>query len=184
LDVKQVKEVSAKHWGDIKVVEIVIRKATEMDIGAIQIIYNEGIEDRIATLETETKNYSYMKDWFDKHNERYQVIVAEEEDRILGWASLNPYNNRAAYLGVADLSLYISRDSRGKGIGGKLLEAIQTIAKENEFHKIILFTFPFNQLGQGLYRNKGYREVGVYKNQGILDGQYVDVMAMEKLLME
>jgi L-amino acid N-acyltransferase YncA len=166
------------------VVEPVIRLATEKDIESIQIIYNQGIEDRIATLEKETKDYSFMKDWFDKHNGRYQVIVAEEENKILGWASLNPYNSRAAYLGVADLSLYISRDSRGKGIGGKLLEAIQIIAKENDFHKIVLFTFPFNQLGQGLYRNKGYREVGVFKNQGILDGQYVDVMAMEKLLME
>lgn len=165
-------------------VDIVIRKATEMDIESIQIVYNEGIEDRIATLETETKDYAFMKDWFNKHIGRYQVIVAEEEGKILGWASLNPYNIRSAYLGVADLSLYITRGSRGKGIGGKLLEAIHSIAKENDFHKIVLFTFPFNQLGQGLYRNKGYREVGVFKNQGILDGQYVDVMAMEKLLME
>jgi L-amino acid N-acyltransferase YncA len=164
--------------------EIVIRKATETDIKAIQLIYNQGIEDRIATLETETKDNVFMKDWFDKHIGRYQVIVAEEEGKILGWASLNPYNIRAAYFGVADLSLYITRECRGKGIGGKLLEAIHIIAKENDFHKIVLFTFPFNQLGQGLYRNKGYREVGVFKNQGILDGKYVDVMAMEKLLME
>jgi L-amino acid N-acyltransferase YncA len=165
-------------------VEPFIRLATEKDIDSIQIIYNQGIEDRIATLETETKDYCFMKDWFHKHNGRYQVIVAEEEDKILGWASLNPYNSRVAYLGVADLSLYVSRENRGKGVGGKLLEAIQNIAKENDFHKIILFTFPFNQLGQGLYRRKGYREVGIFRNQGILDGQYVDVMAMEKLLME
>ncbi|HLO12913.1 MAG TPA: arsinothricin resistance N-acetyltransferase ArsN1 family A [Pseudoneobacillus sp.] len=163
-------------------VDILIRQAIEKDIESIQMIYNQGIEDRIATLETETKDYSFMKDWFDRHNGRYQVIVAEVEGQILGWASLNPYNNRAAYLGVADLSLYISRESRGKGIGGKLLKAIQTLAKENDFHKIVLFTFPFNELGQGLYRKQGFREVGVFKNQGILDGQFVDVMAMEKLL--
>ncbi|WP_442599957.1 arsinothricin resistance N-acetyltransferase ArsN1 family A [Neobacillus sp. D3-1R] len=164
--------------------EILIRQAIEKDIESIRMIYNEGIVDRIATLETETKDYSYMKDWFEKHNGRYQVIVAEEDDQILGWAALNPYNNRCAYLGVADLSLYISRESRGKGIGGKLLDAIQTIAEENDFHKIVLFTFPFNQLGQGLYRSRGFREVGIFKNQGLLDGQYVDVMAMEKLLTD
>jgi L-amino acid N-acyltransferase YncA len=161
---------------------IIIRQAIEKDIESIRHIYNQGIEDRIATLETEPKDVQFMKDWFVNHSGRYQVIVAEAEGQILGWASLNPYNNRCAYLGVADLSIYISRDSRGRGVGGKLLKAIETVAKENDFHKIVLFTFPFNQLGQGLYRKQGYREVGVFKDQGMLDEQYVDVMAMEKLL--
>ena len=58
----------------------------------------------------------------------------------------------------------------------------KSIAEENDFNKIVLFTFPFNQVGQGLYKKRGYREVGVFKNQGILDGEFVDVMAMEKLL--
>jgi L-amino acid N-acyltransferase YncA len=162
--------------------EILIRHAVEKDLESIQMIYNQGIVDRIATLETETKDDNYMKDWFEKHKGRYQVIVAEKDGQIIGWASLNPYNNRAAYLGVADLSLYISRESRGKGIGGKLLDTIQFIAKENNFHKLILFTFPFNELGQGLYHSRGFREVGIFKNQGMLDGHYVDVMAMEKLI--
>jgi L-amino acid N-acyltransferase YncA len=165
-------------------VGLMIRQAVEKDIESILLIYNQGIEDRIATLETETKDYKYMKNWFESHSGRYRVIVAEAEGQIVGWASLNPYNNRCAYLGVADLSIYISRESRGRGVGGKLLKAIETVAKENDFHKIVLFTFPFNQLGQGLYRKQGYREVGVFKNQGLLDSQYVDVMAMEKLLTE
>jgi L-amino acid N-acyltransferase YncA len=164
--------------------DIIIRQAVEKDVESIRIIYNQGIEDRIATLETEIKDSAFMRNWFNHHNDRYQVIVAEAEGEILGWASLNPYNNRCAYLGVADLSIYISRESRGKGVGGKLLKSIETIAIENEFHKIVLFTFPFNQLGQGLYRKYGYREVGVFKNQGILDGEYVDVMAMEKVLTD
>lgn len=56
------------------------------------------------------------------------------------------------------------------------------MGKENEFYKFVLFTFPFNELGQGLYRKSGYPEVGVFQNQGVLDGKYVDVMAMGKLL--
>lgn len=163
--------------------DILIRRAAESDIESIRLIYNEGIEDRIATLETESKDSNFMKEWFDRHNGRYKVIVAEENALVVGWASLNPYNSRDAYLGVADLSLYISRSSRGKGIGGKLLAEIQDIAIEQRFYKLVLFTFPFNQLGQGLYRNKGFREVGVFENQGILDGRYVDVMAMEKILV-
>ncbi|KOP79948.1 arsinothricin resistance N-acetyltransferase ArsN1 [Cytobacillus solani] len=160
----------------------IVREATSTDLLSIVSIYNEGIEDRIATLETETKDLPYMQEWFDKHKNRYKVLVAEYEGNIIGWSSLNQYNNRCAYAGVADLSVYVARTFRGKGIGNMLLTAIEKCAKENHFHKIVLFTFPFNQLGQSLYQKKGYLEVGVFKNQGILDGKYVDVMAMEKLL--
>ncbi|NHC41312.1 N-acetyltransferase [Bacillus sp. MM2020_1] len=162
--------------------EVVIREAINSDIISIQTIYNQGIEDRIATLETEIKDGSYMMDWFEKHKGRYKVIVAEDEDQIVGWAALNQYNNRCAYDGVADISVYISRDYRGKGIGKKLLADLESHAEENGFHKMVLFTFPFNQLGKGLYKKMGFREVGIFKNQGIIDGEFVDVMAMEKLL--
>jgi L-amino acid N-acyltransferase YncA len=162
--------------------EYFIRESSERDIKFIQNIYNQGIEDKIATLETEIKDYVYMEEWYKKHNGRYKVIVAEYKNQIVGWASLNKYNNRSAYDGVADLSVYISREFRGNGIGKKLLVELETIARKNGFHKMLLFTFPFNGLGQGLYKRMGFREVGVFKNQGILDGEFVDVMAMEKLL--
>ena len=162
--------------------DVSIRDSNESDIKSIQTIYNQGIEDKIATLETEIKDDTYMRNWFDKHRGRYKVIVAEDKGQIVGWASLNQYNNRSAYDGVADLSVYISRDYRGKGVGKKLLAKLESLAIENGFHKILLFTFPFNQLGQGLYRRMGFREVGVFKNQGKLDGKFVDVMAMEKIL--
>jgi L-amino acid N-acyltransferase YncA len=163
---------------------MITRLAKLNDIEYIMKIYNQGIEDRIATLETEPKNRTYMEEWLKQHKGRFKVIVAEEEGAVLGWASLNPYNNRCAYAGVADLSVYIDREYRGKGIGGVLLTAIDDAARNNGFHKIVLFTFPFNHLGQRLYHKQGYREVGTFKNQGILDGEFVDVVAMEKLLVQ
>jgi L-amino acid N-acyltransferase YncA len=162
---------------------LVIRSASTSDLSDILSIYNEGIADRIATLETTTKDEPYIRDWFDRHKDRYQVLVAELDGYVVGWASLNEYNSREAYRGVADLSIYIKREYRGKGIGRKLLSSIEEIAKGYEFHKIVLFTFPFNGLGQGLYRKQGFREVGVFQNQGVLDGEFVDVMAMEKILL-
>ncbi|GIO59972.1 arsinothricin resistance N-acetyltransferase ArsN1 family A [Paenibacillus cineris] len=161
---------------------ISIRKATTDDLSSILRIYNQGIEDRIATLETEPKDLSYMETWFEQHQGRYAVLVAEIADSIIGWASLNRYSPRAAYDGVADLSIYIDRLFRGKGIGSVLLPSLEQVAKQHDFRKILLFTFPFNDHGQGLYRKSGYREVGVFKDQGILDGRFVDVMIMEKLL--
>lgn len=160
-----------------------IRLASIYDLEAILFIYNQGIEDKIATLEEDQKDINYMTEWFNTHNERFAVIVIEDNDEIVGWASLNVYSNRSAYSGVADLSIYIRRDYRGKGVGSLLLKEIEYTAIKNDFNKIVLFTFPFNNLGQGLYKKYSYREVGVFKNQGKLDGRFVDVMIMEKILI-
>jgi L-amino acid N-acyltransferase YncA len=158
------------------------RPASINDLESILHIFNQGIEDRNATLEEDQKDIGYMTEWFNIHTGRFAVIVIENNDEIVGWASLNPYSNRCAYAGVADLSIYIRRDHRGRGIGSLLLKEIERSAILNQFNKIVLFTFPFNNLGQGLYRKNGYREVGIFKNQGKIDGRFVDVMIMEKLL--
>ncbi|MDQ6598041.1 N-acetyltransferase family protein [Bacillus salipaludis] len=161
--------------------ELKTRLASVNDLASILYIYNQGIEDKIATLEEDKKDIEYMNEWFKNHNDRFAVIVVEKNNEIIGWASLNPYSNRCAYAGVADLSIYIKREYRGKGIGSLLLKKIEQTAIKNNFNKIVLFTFPFNQLGQGLYRKNGFREVGVFKNQGKLNGRLVDVMIMEKV---
>lgn len=159
-----------------------IRAAKTGDVERILHIYNQGIEDRIATLEVDQKDIAYMNSWFQQHQDRYAVIVAEYDNEVIGWASLNPYSQRCAYNGVADLSIYIDRTFRGKGVGSMLLQRLEEIAKEKDFYKIVLFTFPFNQNGQGLYHKLGYRDVGVFEKQGILDDKYVDVKIMEKLI--
>jgi L-amino acid N-acyltransferase YncA/protein-tyrosine-phosphatase len=161
---------------------LLIRSAKSTDLEAIRRIHNEGIEDR-ATLDETPKNADDMAVWWEKHADRYAVLVAQgDTEGVLGWASLNPYSHRCAYRGVADLSIYVTRSARGTGVGSALLAALEKRAKEYGFHKIVLFTFAFNTSGQGLYRKFGYREVGIFKEQGRLDGAFVDVMAMEKIL--
>ncbi|WP_124727588.1 arsinothricin resistance N-acetyltransferase ArsN1 family A [Staphylospora marina] len=161
-----------------------IREATVQDLLRILDIYNQGIADRIATLEEHPKTWEEMYKWFHQRSPRYTVLVAELKGEVQGWASLNPYSHRCAYASVAEISVYVDRSWRGKGVGSRLLRALEEEAKENGFHKMILFTFPFNILGQGLYRKLGFREVGVFRNQGKLDDRFVDVMAMEKCLLE
>ncbi|MDK8643308.1 arsinothricin resistance N-acetyltransferase ArsN1 family A (plasmid) [Niallia taxi] len=160
-----------------------LRKASAEDLKEILEIYNQGIEDGLATFEEDLKDKDYMENWFAAHQGRYAVFIAVNEDgKITGWASINPYNTRTAYYGVGELSIYIHRDFRGKGIGHKLLQVLEDEARLQGFYKIVLFTFPINKLGQGLYRKLNYREVGLFKNQGRLRGKFVDVMLMEKLL--
>ena len=161
-----------------------VRNATAADLDAIGRIYNEGIEDRIATLDVDPKTAGDMAAWWSVHHGRFVVLVAQNAaDEIVGWASLNPYSNRCAYDGVADLSVYVARAARGTGVGSALLRALEKTAKANDFHKIVLFTFTFNAGGQALYRKSGFREVGTFHEMGKLEGRFVDVMAMEKTLV-
>lgn len=134
---------------------MIIREAIEADLDSVKDIYNQGIEDRVATLETETKDQVYMEEWFAKHIGRYKRIVAEQDGEIVGWASLNQYNSRIAYKGVADLSVYISRDHRGKGIGGLLLQSIEKHAKENASIRLCYLLFPLTRLGKDCTENGG-----------------------------
>ncbi|WP_149095260.1 arsinothricin resistance N-acetyltransferase ArsN1 family A [Paenibacillus terrae] len=156
-----------------------VRTATSEDLNRILDIYNQGIEDRIATLEVEAKDFDYMTDWFKVHQNRYTVLVAESDGIVVGWASLNRYSHRCAYDGIADLSIYVDRTFRSKGVGSALHLELEKEARKNNFYKIILFTFPFNENGQRLYQKIGYREVHVFEKQEVMDGQYIDVMIME-----
>ena len=158
------------------------RAARETDIPAIRAIYNEGINDRIATLDEARKSTSEMARWFDEHRGRYRVFVAERAGAVVGWASLNRYSHRCAYDGVADLSVYVRRDARGSGVGSALLAALERAAAHAGFHKIVLFALAHNRAGLRLYRRAGFRRVGVFREQGTLDGSPIDVVAMERIL--
>jgi phosphinothricin acetyltransferase len=159
-----------------------IRLATEHDAGVICRIYNQGIVDRIATLETEERTPEERRDWLRLRDPRHPVLVAELAAEVVGWASLNPFNPRRAYDHVADLSLYVERQWRGQGVGRRLLEALIALARHLQYHKLVLSAFPWNEAGMRVYRRAGFREVGTYREQGLLDGRWVDTIIMEKLL--
>ncbi len=159
-----------------------IRDADIGDLAAIAEIYNEGIADRIATLDEDPKSEEAIDEWFAAHVDRYGVLVAERAGRIVGWASLNPYSHRCTYRGVADISIYIERIARGAGVGSGLLAALERRAKIAGFHKLVLFALPFNDAGIHLYEKFGFRTVGTFHEQGRLEGRFVDVIAMEKIL--
>jgi phosphinothricin acetyltransferase len=101
---------------------------------------------------------------------------------IIGWGSLNVYNAREAYRFVVDFSIYVDRGWRGKGVGDVMLTRLVELAREHGYHKMVLSAFPTNTGGMALYSKHGFRTVGIYKEQGLLDGKWVDTIIMEKLL--
>jgi phosphinothricin acetyltransferase len=162
-----------------------IRLATEADAAAICRIYNQGIEDRIATLETELRTPEERRQWLASRSPRHPVIVAETTEAlatIIAWGSLNPFNPRDAYRHVADFSIYVERAYRGKGVGKLVLTRLIELAREHGYHKMVLSAFPHNAGGMALYEKLGFRTVGVYREQGLLDGRWVDTIVMEKLI--
>ena len=164
--------------------EIRLRDATATDVPRICAIHNQGIEDRVATLDVDPHTLEEQMAWFHRHSPRHPVIVAESTGGIIGWASLNQFSARPAYRFVADLSVYIERRWRGKGVGTLLLREIEARAHILGYHKIVLSAFPFNQAGMQLYERFGFRTVGIYREQGFIDGRWVDTIIMEKLLGE
>lgn len=162
--------------------EIRVRLATPADAAAISTIYNQGIEDRIATLETELRTPEERRQWLLARGPRHPAIVAEAGDEIVGWGSLNPYNPRKAYDYVVDFSVYVERSWRGKGVGSLLLPRLVELARDHGFHKMVLSAFPSNEAGMALYEKFGFRTVGIMKEMGKLDGKWVDTIVMEKIL--
>jgi L-amino acid N-acyltransferase YncA len=159
-----------------------VRAARFADLPLIQDIHNQGIIDRVATLDTELRTMADTQRWFQRHGPRHPVLVAEAYDGIAGWASLNTFNVRPAYQYVADLSIYLARPWRGKGLGTRLLAPLIPLARELGYHKIVLSAFPTNTAGMRLYTRQGFTTVGIYKEMGLLDGRWVDTIIMEKLL--
>jgi L-amino acid N-acyltransferase YncA len=163
-----------------------LRPAAAADADAICHIYNQGIEDRLATLETELRSPEERRQWLASRGARHPVIVAETtiggSATTVGWASLNVFNPREAYRFVADISVYVERAWRGKGVGRALLEQLVELGRQRGFHKLVLSAFPFNDGGMALYSKLGFRTVGIYREQGLLDGKWVDTVVMERLL--
>ena len=159
-----------------------IRPAEPRDAGAICEIYNQGIEDRIATLETRLRTQDERRTWLETRGPRHPVVVCERSGAVCGWASLNSFNPREVYDHVADFSVYVERESRGRGVGAALLTHLEILAERHGYHKLALAMFPSNHAGVALYRRRGFRDVGTYREHGRVDGRWVDILIMEKIL--
>ena len=161
-----------------------IRPARPEDAKEIARIYNQGVQDRAATFENAyvTPEERYL--WLVARPDRYPVLVAEVKHTMMGWASLTPYSPRRCFDGVAELSLYIDRNLRGHGVGQELMKALQDVAREKGYYKLIGRVMADNEPGRKLCYLMGWREVGVYEKHGKLGNEWHDLVLMEHLIPE
>jgi L-amino acid N-acyltransferase YncA len=160
-------------------VELTVRKAASADAAAIARIYNEGIEDRVATFETRLRTAEDIERWLDG---RHPVVVVERDGRVVGFGATFEYRPRECYAGIAEASVYVARDARGTGVGRAILEGLMASAREAGFWKLVSRVFPENSASLALLDRTGFRHVGRYEKHAQLDGVWRDVIIVERLL--
>jgi L-amino acid N-acyltransferase YncA len=157
------------------------RAAGLEDAAAIARIYGEGIDDGLATFETRPRRADEVASWVE---EGFPLVVVEDErGAVVAWASAPPYRpRREAYAGVAEFSVYVARGERGRGAGRAAMEALVRETESRGFWKLVSRIFPENEASLALCRALGFREVGVYRRHAKLDGEWRDVVIVERLL--
>ena len=162
--------------------KVSVRVATEHDAAAIAEIYNQGIEDRIATYETAPRSAEDRRAWLRSIAGRYPAVVAEADGLVVGWAAAGPYRTRACYRGIGEFSVYVRREWRGRHIGDLLLPALIAEAERYGLWKLLSRIFLFNEASRALCRKHGFRAVGIYEKHAKLDGRWLDVVIVERLI--
>lgn len=160
-----------------------IRPATIEDAPAITAIYNLGIDERGATFDTQPRRVEDIEARV-RDTGRYPLLVATADGAVVGWAGLSGYRPRECYAGIAEFSVYIDRDARGRGVGKQLLQALVDAARTRGFWKLVSRIFVFNHASRAACRATGFREVGVYEKHAPLDGRWLDVVIVERLILE
>jgi L-amino acid N-acyltransferase YncA len=158
---------------------LTIRPAATSDAVRVAEIFNQGVEDRVATFETRSAGPDDAARWIEAD----LVVVGERDGAILGWAKASPYTDRHPYYeGVREATLYVDRGARRAGVGRQLLAGLADAAAAAGAHKLIGKIFTSNEPSIAMVGGLGWREVGVHERHGALDGEWKDVLVVEKLL--
>ena len=156
-----------------------VRPAAPEDAAAIAAIYNAGIAGGAATFETRPRSADEVAGWLEEDG---PVLVAEDGSSVLGWARVTPYSDRCVYKGVGEYGVYVATDAQGAGIGRQLLAALCDEAEARGLHKLVGRMFAVNTASRALARAAGFREIGVERRHGQIDGQWRDCVPVERLL--
>lgn len=162
---------------------IELRPATVDDAIAVAAIHNQGIAGRGATFDTEPRSASDAAARI-RDGGSHPLLVAVDGPAVVGWAGLSPYRARACYAGIAEVSVYVDAAARGRGVGKRLLQGVVDAAAAAGFWKVVSRVFPFNHASRAACRAAGFREVGTYEKHARLDGQWLDVVIVERLIAD
>jgi L-amino acid N-acyltransferase YncA len=159
-----------------------IRPASAADLPRILSIYNHEVLSSTATYDTQPRTEEGHEHWFSHHDAAHPVFVAESDRAVCGWASLSRWSDRPAYDGSVEVSVYVAEESRRRGIGRQLLDALVESGRARGHHALLARISSDNTVSIRLHEALGFTVVGVLKEVGFKFGRWLDVSIMELLL--
>lgn len=160
-----------------------IRNADERDLQAITDIYNDAVLNTLAIWNEKTVDINNRRDWLKTREEMgYPVLVAVDNNKVYGYASYGPFRPFEGYRFSAEISIYIEKSERGKGIGRKLLGALINHAVSNNIHVLIAGIESGNKASIALHKAFGFTTTGHMPEVGTKKGQWLDLVMMQRIL--
>ena len=155
---------------------ITIRPFVKSDFPSVKGIYQQGIDSGEATFQEQAKDY-------DVWNESLLPscrLVAESNRQIIGWAALSSTSNRCVYSGIAEVSVYVSSNSQGLGVGNSLLETLIKASEEEGIWTLQAGIFPENKASIHIHSKNGFKVLGIREKLGQMNGIWRDIVFMER----
>ncbi len=164
---------------------LVVRPAVAADAEAIRAVYNYEVENTTATFDLVPRTLDEQRQWLTARSGAFTALVAaprEAPTDVVGFASLSPYKERAAYRTTVENSIYVRRDAHGRGIGRFLLEHLLDVAESSGFHSVMARIEMAGEASQALHRACGFELVGVEREVGRKFNRWLSVALMQCLL--
>ncbi len=159
-----------------------IRPATTDDAEATAAIYNAEVVESDVTFDLVPRTLDEQRAWLDARSGALEVVVAELDDQVVGFASLSAYKERPAYRATVEDSVYVGAAARGRGIGRALLNEIVDVASARGFHTVIGRIVGGHDASIRLHRAAGFEHVGTEREVGRKFGRWLDVEIMQRML--
>ena len=164
--------------------EITVRLATAADAAAIAEIYNREVAESTATFDLVPRSVEAQREWIADRSGAFAAIVGVDPAtrRVVSFAALSPYKERAAYRTTVENSIYVHRDVAGRGVGRQVLTHLLDVARASGFHSVIARIEASSQASRALHAACGFELVGIEREVGRKFNRWLDVAVMQHLL--
>jgi len=173
---------SRSRGGKLASPGVELRLARLDDAEAIRTIYNHEVRTSTATFDLVPRSLSDQREWLAARSGAFSAMVAEDEGLVIGFASLSPYKERAAYRTTVEDSVYVKESHQGHGAGKLLLGAIVDVARSSGFHAVMARIEAGGAASRALHTSCGFTLVGLEREVGRKFNRWLDVAIMQLLL--